>query len=82
MAKSKNPRTPTRSGARSKGKDAGFEVQDQGQDPGQADGSANATPAGPSAEQMIVLVTFVALLAALILSQVELGSSYGRGLFG
>jgi len=78
MAKSKNPRTPTRSGARGKGKDSGFEVEDQGQ----AAGAPGADPAAPSVEQLIVMVTFVALFVALLLSQIELGSSYGRGLFG
>lgn len=59
-----------RSGGRSK-KSADFEVEDQEQ-------------SGPAAgiEGSLVLVTFVALIVALVLSQIELGSSFGKGPFG
>jgi len=59
-----------RSGGRSK-KSADFEVEEQEQ---------GGQPAG--IEGSLVLVTFVALVVALVLSQIELGSSFGKGMFG
>jgi hypothetical protein len=43
------------------------------------DGGEAAAPAG--LENGLVLVTFLALVVALVLSQIELSSSYGKGLF-
>lgn len=62
-------RQPQRqSSARRGRKDAGLEVEDSG------------TAQGMSLEQGLVLVTFVALLAGLILAQIGL-SDHGKGLF-
>ena len=55
-----------------RGKDAEFEVEDQ------------TAPQGPSAglETGLIFVTFAALLVGVVLAQIELGSTFGRGLFG
>lgn len=44
------------------------------------DGGA-AAPAPASLESSLVLLTFIALITALVLSQLELSQSYGKGLF-
>jgi len=62
--------------ARSKGrakKGAGFELEENVD-------SVDVQPAG--IENGLVLVTFAALIIALILSQIELGGSFGKGMFG
>ena len=75
MAKKKSSRAPSRSSGRGKGKDTGFEVEDS-QD------EAEAGPMPASLETGLVFVTFVALVIGLILAQLDLGSTYGQGLFG
>ena len=88
MAKSKNSRTPTRTGPRARGREAGFEIQDQDQGPESGAGGPEQTegrgaaPGTVTLEQMVVLVTCVALVVAFLLSQIDLASSYGKGLFG
>jgi len=61
-------RQPQRQSARRGRKDGGLEVEDSG------------TAESMSLEQGLVLVTFVALLAGLILAQIGL-SDHGGGLF-
>ena len=65
-------RGKTKPAARGKGKAATLDVQDE-------QGGDAAAPA--SLETALVYVTFLALLLALVLSQIELSSSYGKGLF-
>ncbi|RKY20969.1 MAG: hypothetical protein DRQ55_05855 [Planctomycetota bacterium] len=70
-------RGKTKPAARGKGKGRAkaastLDVEDQ-------DGAA--PKAGTNTETALVYVTFLALLVALVLSQIELGSSYGKGLF-
>lgn len=60
-----------RSSGRSK-KGVDFEVEENADQGAQAAGLENG----------LIMVTFAALLVALILSQVELGSSFGKGMFG
>ncbi|MFT7463702.1 MAG: hypothetical protein ACI9EF_002049 [Pseudohongiellaceae bacterium] len=59
-----------RSGGRSK-KSADFEIEES---------QEQGPPAG--IEGSLVLVTFVALAVALVLSQIELGNSFGQGMLG
>jgi hypothetical protein len=54
-------------------KGAGFEVEESGD---AAAGQAAGIESG------LVVVTFVALIVALLLSQIELADSFGKGLFG
>ncbi|MDG2149621.1 MAG: hypothetical protein P8N09_08860 [Planctomycetota bacterium] len=78
MAKSR--KNPTRGGGgsarKTKSKNAGFEVEEQ---PAEGETSPSA---GASLETALVYVTFVALLAGLIMAQSDLASSYNQGLFG
>lgn len=46
-----------------------------------ADDDAVAQPAA-GVESGLVVLTFVALVVALVLSQMELGNSFGKGLLG
>jgi len=74
MARKNAPSRKPKAPGRSRAKEASFEVEDQ---------AAAAEPAGPAAtlETGLVFVTFIALLVGLLLSQIELSSSFGRGLF-
>lgn len=65
MAKRAKPAGRARTGGN-------FEVQDES-------GAANAAPA-EGLERMLLVITLVALLVGLVLSQMELSSSYGKGL--
>lgn len=77
MAKAR--KNPTRGGGgasrKSKTKNSGFEVEEQG------DEAAVAAPS-TSLETALIYVTFVALLVGVILAQMDLGSTYGKGMFG
>jgi hypothetical protein len=64
---------------RGKGKAAGRGKAAPALDVETEDGAEAAAPAG--LENGLVLVTFIALAVALVLSQIELSSSYGKGLF-
>lgn len=68
----KSARRAAAPAAARRGKDAEFEVDDQ------------TAPQGPTAglETGLVFVTFAALVIGIVLAQIELGSTFGRGLFG
>ena len=59
-----------------KGKSGGFEVEEQG-----GDGEEAAGP-GATLETALIYVTFLALVVGLILAQMDLSSTYGKGMFG
>lgn len=71
MAKSKRAAAATTS-RRGKASTTSFEVEDQD------------APKGPQAglEAGLVFVTFAALVVAIVMAQMELASSFGKGLLG
>lgn len=76
MAKAR--KNPTRGGGsrKARSKDGGFEVEEQdGLDDGAADNGAGL-------ESALVFVTFLALVIGLIVSQMDLSSSFGKGMLG
>ena len=77
MAKAR--KNPARGGggskkSKSRAKEASFEVEEQGE--------AAAAPAQTSLETALVYVTFVALIAGLIMAQMDLAATYDMGMLG
>ena len=71
MAKKKARKQPARGAGRS-AQPRGFEIEESL--------AAEASPVGASLEQGLIMVTFVVLVIGLILAQMDLSASYGKGL--